>query len=132
MIRPCFLVVNREHPASISTRKLVIETAKLNVLTAYSGEEAFETLQVFPSVHGAVLDGLMTDIRCAELIEKLHSINPELPIVVVGGAHCEGAVRHIDHYDPQALLNVLKGLQPRASKMIDEHDEELLSKLKTE
>jgi hypothetical protein len=39
MIRPCFLVVDQEHSGSISTRKLVIETAKFNVLTAYSGAE---------------------------------------------------------------------------------------------
>lgn len=37
MIRPCFLVIDREFPGSISTRKLVLETAKFNVLTAYSG-----------------------------------------------------------------------------------------------
>ena len=42
MIRPCFLVVDREFPGSVSTRKLVIETAKFNVLTAYSGREALE------------------------------------------------------------------------------------------
>ena len=36
MIRPCFLIVDQEYAGSISTRKLVIETAKLNVLTAYS------------------------------------------------------------------------------------------------
>ena len=45
MTRPCFLVVDREHSQSISTRKLVIETAKFNVLTAYSAEEALELLR---------------------------------------------------------------------------------------
>jgi hypothetical protein len=34
MDRPCFLVVDREYPGSISTRKLVIETGKFNVITA--------------------------------------------------------------------------------------------------
>ena len=29
MIRPCFLVVDNEYPGSISTRKLVLESAKL-------------------------------------------------------------------------------------------------------
>ena len=29
MLRPCFLVLDREFPGSLSTRKLVIETAKL-------------------------------------------------------------------------------------------------------
>ena len=48
MVRPCFLVIDREYASSISTRKLVIETAKLNVITAYSGAEAIETLKRFP------------------------------------------------------------------------------------
>ena len=56
MVRPCFLVIDREFPGSISTRKLVIETAKFNVLTAYSGLEALDTLQQFPAIHGVVLD----------------------------------------------------------------------------
>jgi CheY-like chemotaxis protein len=56
VVRPCFLVVDREFPGSISTRKLVIETAKFNVLTAYSGEEAIETLKRFPAIDGIVLD----------------------------------------------------------------------------
>jgi hypothetical protein len=34
MDRPCFLVVDQEYPGSISTRKLVIETGKFNVITA--------------------------------------------------------------------------------------------------
>jgi hypothetical protein len=48
MIRPCFLVIDQEHSNSISTRKLVIETARFNVLTAYSGAEAIQTLKNFP------------------------------------------------------------------------------------
>ena len=50
VIRPCFLVIDHEFPDSISTRKLVLETAKYNVITAYSGNEAVETLKLFPNV----------------------------------------------------------------------------------
>ncbi len=34
MVRPCFLAVDREYALSLSARKLIIETAKLNVITA--------------------------------------------------------------------------------------------------
>ena len=64
MPRPCFLVVDREHAGSISTRKLVIETAKLNVITAFSGREALETLARFPKVDAVVLDANMPDMPC--------------------------------------------------------------------
>lgn len=62
MTRPCFLVVDREHSGSISTRKLVIETAKFNVITAYSSDEAIDTLRRFPAVSGIVLDAGMKDM----------------------------------------------------------------------
>src|SRR5580693_3560560 len=65
MNRPCFLVIDREFPGSISTRKLVIETAKFNVLTAYSGKEALEIFKKFPAVGGVVLDGGLDDISCS-------------------------------------------------------------------
>jgi hypothetical protein len=55
MNRPCFLVIDREFPGSISTRKLVIETAKFNVLTAYSGKEALEMIARFLPSFGVVL-----------------------------------------------------------------------------
>ena len=126
MIRPCFLVVDKEHPASISTRKLVIETAKMNVITAYSSWEAIETLKAFPSVNGIVLDGLMKDMPCGELIRQLHALNSELPIVVVGGSHCGDAVQHVDHYDPQTLLGVLRQILPQETKLIEEREAELV------
>jgi hypothetical protein len=75
MIRPCFLVVDREFPGSISTRKLVIETAKLNVLTAYSGQEALETFRRFPAVAGVVLDGGLDDLPFAELARQIKLLN---------------------------------------------------------
>ena len=53
MNRPCFLVIDREFPGSVSTRKLVIETAKFNVLTAYSGKEALEIFTTFPGRNGS-------------------------------------------------------------------------------
>ena len=71
MTRPCFLVIDREFPGSISTRKLVIETAKFNVITAYSGLEAFDTVQRFPALSGAVVDGGIEDIPCADLVRVL-------------------------------------------------------------
>jgi hypothetical protein len=42
-----FHVIDHEFPDSISTRKLVLETAKYNVITAYSGREAVETFRLF-------------------------------------------------------------------------------------
>jgi response regulator RpfG family c-di-GMP phosphodiesterase len=75
MIRPCFLVVDQEHSGSISTRKLVIETAKFNVITAYSGAEALETLNKFPGVDAVVLDAGVRDIPCTALVKQISNVS---------------------------------------------------------
>ena len=63
-LRPCFLVIDSEHASSISTRKLVLETAKYNVINAYSCEEADAMIQRFPHVSAVVINALALD-RCA-------------------------------------------------------------------
>ena len=72
-MRPCFLVVDNEYPGSISTRKLVIESAKLNVITAYSAEEAIETLNRFPNVDGVVMDTQLQGRPCSEVVQLLRT-----------------------------------------------------------
>lgn len=49
MTRPCFLVIECEYPGNISARKLVIETAKMNVISCYSCAEGIATLRRFPA-----------------------------------------------------------------------------------
>ncbi len=128
MIRPCFLVVDREFPGSISTRKLVIETAKFNVLTAYSAREALETLREFPAIHGAVLDGDMREMPCDVLVKGLKEIKPGLPVVVITGpdeANCGNADHHLESFDPKQLLGILQKMLPQESAAIEKHEEEL-------
>ncbi len=126
VIRPCFLVIDPEFPGTISTRKLVIETAKFNVITVYSGHEAIETLRRFPRLHGVVMDARVPDIPCAELSEKLRAINPEIPIVITSGRgydDCGPTAHHLETYDPKDLLNMLKALYPEQTAQIMQHDE---------
>jgi CheY-like chemotaxis protein len=128
MLRPCFLVVDREFAGSISTRKLVIETAKFNVLTAYSSNETIETLKTYPAVNGAVLDGSMRDMACSELITTLRRVKPSLAIVAVsapGAEGCAGADHHLESFDPRQLLKLLESLVPEQTKVIEMVNERL-------
>jgi response regulator RpfG family c-di-GMP phosphodiesterase len=128
MVRPCFLVVDREFASSISSRKLVIETAKFNVITAYSSREAIETLRRFPAVSGVVMDATLVDIPCAELAAALKAIQPKLVIVAISGpsgVHCEGADYHLDTFAPVALLELLRKLEPEMSEVIEAQNEAL-------
>ncbi len=129
MIRPCFLVIDPDYPGTISTRKLVIETAKFNVITAYSGAEAIETLRRFPKLHGVVMDAKIPDIPCGELAGKLKEIVPDIPIVVTSGRSyedCGPIGHHLETYDPKALLDLLKSLCPEQASRILQHDQSAL------
>lgn len=119
MTRPCFLVIDKQYPGSISTRKLVIETAMLNVLTAYSADEALETLARFPNVDGIVMDTEVPGLSCTELIDRLRRIRSDIPIVTVspsGYEPCGGEERHVSSYDPQDLLEQMQQICPKETR----------------
>jgi DNA-binding response OmpR family regulator len=128
MNRPCFLVIDREFPGSISTRKLVIETAKFNVLTAYSGKEALEIFTRFPAVNGVVLDGGLDDVSCRDVAKEVKQLHPKMPIIVIaapGFNGCPEADYLVESFDPAKLLEILRGLKPKASAAIEKRNEEL-------
>jgi DNA-binding response OmpR family regulator len=116
MLRPCFLVVDWEFRGSISTCKLVIETVKFNVWTAYTGVEALQVFERFPGVSGVVLDAGLEDITCRAVAQTTKASQPSMP----GGRHRRA--RHEDcpevdfllkSFEPAKLFETLKGLQRR-------------------
>jgi DNA-binding response OmpR family regulator len=128
MLRPCFLVIDREFPGSISTRKLVIETAKFNVLTAYSGKEAIELFKLFPAVSGVVLDGGLDDPPSSVVAREIKAIKPTVPVIVIaapGFTGCPQADYQLESFDPAKLLEILRGLKPEASAAIEKRNEDL-------
>ncbi|HEY4356084.1 MAG TPA: response regulator [Acidobacteriaceae bacterium] len=128
MTRPCFLVIDPEHAGSISSRKLVLETAKFNVVTAYGSHEAIETLRRFPAMDGVVVNASMADMPCADLIRGLRSIRPEVHIIAISSPmarSCEGANRQLESFDPPRLLDLLRELCPTQTREILNREEEL-------
>ena len=128
MIRPCFLVIDREYSGSISTRKLVIETAKFNVITAYSALEAFATLQAYPRLSGVVLDAGIRDMDCCDLIAKIKNVDSKLPVIVISapGTHdCPQADHLLESFEPAKLLILLQSLAPEATADIEKLNEQL-------
>lgn len=122
MERPCFLVIDREYAGNISTRKLVIETAKFNVITAYDGEEAIRSLKRFPNVDGVVVNAELTDYEgCRGLIKDLREIAPQIAVIVTSAGafpKCGPEVQYVDNFDPKSLLACLQSLKPEASAEI--------------
>jgi DNA-binding NtrC family response regulator len=128
MVRPCFLVIDREYSASISTRKLVIETAKLNVITAYSANEALETFAKFPAISGVVLDAGIRDMSCCDLTAAIKKDAPHLPVVVISapGTHdCPQADHMLESFEPAKLLRLLQSLVPEETAAIEKRNEQL-------
>jgi CheY-like chemotaxis protein len=126
MARPCFLVIDKQYPGNISARKLVIETALLNVITAYSAEESIETLTRFPRIDGIVLDTEIYGMTCRQLIDRLRAIRSDIPIITVspsGYEPCGGEQYHVSSYDPQQLLEQIRQLcNKEVDKASHEHD----------
>ena len=126
MTRPCFLVIDNQYPGSISARKLVIETAQLNVLTAYSAQEALELFSRFPDVNGIVLDTEIAGIPCRKLIEKLRQIRDDIPVVSVspsGQDRCGGEQYQVSSYEPQMLLDQLRHICGQKTKQAIKENE---------
>jgi CheY-like chemotaxis protein len=115
MIRPCFLVIDHEFPDSISTRKLVLETAKYNVITAYSANEAVETFRLYPKLNGIVMNEAVTGMDCSALVKALRAIRSDVLLIVTssrGVTDCVLADHQLDNFDPASLLKLLRTLVP--------------------
>jgi CheY-like chemotaxis protein len=121
-------VIDREFPGSISTRKLVIETAKFNVLTAYSGQEALEIFYRFPAISGIVLDGGLDDLSPSDVTNEVKRAQPKMPVIVIatpGFSGCPEADYQLESFDPARLLETLRGLKPEAAAEIEKRNEDL-------
>ena len=129
-MRPCFLVVDNEYPGSISTRKLVLESAKLNVLTAYTADEAIRTVERFPNIDGIVLDTQLKGRPCAEVIGLLRNSQKNMPIITVspsGHDPCGGEQFHVSNFDPKQLLEAVRKISPARRSYVAKRESEIAS-----
>jgi DNA-binding response OmpR family regulator len=133
MYRPCFLVVDHEYPGSLSSRKLVLETAKFNVITAYSNLEAIETMRRFAAVDGVVLNAHAGgQLTCAETVTKLRAMGPKIPILVTsahGYAECGPDTHHVESFDPAKLLERLQDICRERTMELSAREEKLRADL---
>jgi DNA-binding response OmpR family regulator len=107
------LIVESEPAEGLSTHKLLIETAKHNVLTAYSGREGLEMLQRFPDVDAIVFDTALEDLTCEQFTREVQKQNSKCKII--GLKHRDRAqgipqcgYKEIFSDDPAGLLKMLE------------------------
>ena len=112
--RLSFLIVESEPAPGLSTRKLLLESAKHNVITAYSATEGTEMFKRFPNVDVVVIDGeLKGNSRFAKEV-KQH--NRDIRIVCLNtriGAKADWADETADPHDPASLLKLLQEMGGR-------------------
>jgi CheY-like chemotaxis protein len=106
MTRPIYILLDFDLPGNISTRKLVLETAKLNVITVASHDEALATLARFPNVDGVIVNADFEGTDPGNFFKACKQIAPEVPTVVVGNSpsYKGGADHEVDNFSPQRLL----------------------------
>jgi CheY-like chemotaxis protein len=111
MPRPTLLMAEPEPGQALSTRKLVLETGKFNVLTAHSGAEALDLFNLFPRVDLVIL---VEDkqIDCETICRKIKS-QSKAPIVALTpfiGRSCRSADHNLSSHEPEALLELMRSL----------------------
>lgn len=129
LVRPCFLVVDREFAGSISTRKLVLETAKFNVITAYSYEEALATLEIFPRLNCVVV----TADRGNEAEGFLQAVRVRYPEIkrILTGEIPDGDVAdiHVESFAPDKLLAAARTLFPEPAAALERKELDLAKEI---
>jgi response regulator RpfG family c-di-GMP phosphodiesterase len=119
-MRPCLVIVEPEPSEALSARKLVVETAKFNVITAYSGQEALGTLQKYPDADGVIVHSDLDDVGAEEVIRAAKEQNPMRTTVLLRSSEYKSlpnADYHVSSHEPGELVELLRELygDPRGS-----------------
>jgi CheY-like chemotaxis protein len=113
MVRPTVLVAEPEPPEGISARKLVLETAKFNVITAHSGGEAKALLEKFSNVDAIVLHASLSGLDCQKAVADIKTFPTKAHVIVIAPVDrfdCKEADHLLNSHEPQQLLALLRSL----------------------
>jgi DNA-binding response OmpR family regulator len=110
--RPALIVAEPEPLEALSVRKLVLETAKFNVLTAHSTREAIDVFQSFPNSSAlVVVEG--KNIDCETVAKTIKDATSKIPIIILSaraGFKTEHADYHVSSHEPEQLLQLVRKL----------------------
>jgi DNA-binding response OmpR family regulator len=113
MPRPTLLIAEPEPLQAISVRKLILETAKFNVVTAHSGQEALDLLRKFPAVEGVIVHSELRDAAAAEVFQDVKKVDARKPTILLmsGVARSrKDADYTIASDEPDTLLQLVRKL----------------------
>jgi CheY-like chemotaxis protein len=120
MSRPTFIVAEPEPEQALSSRKILLETFKFNVITAHSESELADLLTQFPNVNALILHLDTPGHRGADLISAIKRDAPTLPVIALSPT-LNGGLEMADHvvnsHSPEDLLQLLQNLFGDARKI---------------
>ncbi|HEY1581050.1 MAG TPA: hypothetical protein VGF82_28610 [Terracidiphilus sp.] len=103
------LMMEEEQPEGLSARKLVVETAKHNVLTAYTLQDGLDLLYRFPKVDMILVHARLLEQK-RDLLAEVRSVCPGKPIILATPFANDSrpeADYVIDSHRPQELVTLL-------------------------
>lgn len=112
MKRPAFVVAEPEPEQALSTRKLLLETFKFNVLTGHSTSETLDLVRSFPNVDALIIHCGLPNFDGDNLIQSVKKMMPKLPIIAL--TPTDGSLTWADYvvhsHSPQELLQLVQEL----------------------
>jgi DNA-binding NtrC family response regulator len=110
-MRPIFLVLDPPDPEALSTRKLILESEKYNVLTAFTADEALEIASRVP-INLVVLHERIKNAASSQLAAELKRVNPQVPVWVVSPQphQIASADQVVSSFDPVALVQMARNM----------------------
>lgn len=113
MRRPTFIVAEPEPDQALSSRKILLETFKFNVITAHSEPEMFELLDKFPNVDAVILHDDTPGTTTREIVKAVKQRLPKMQVVALspsGDESCRLADHVVNSHKPEELLQLLQSL----------------------
>lgn len=120
MHRPTFLVAEPEPDQALSSRKLLLENFKFNVITAHSEQEMLELLDLFPNVSAVILHDNIPGQTATGILKSVRDRAPKMQIVALnprGERHNQIADHVVNSHSPEELLHLLQRLFGDARKI---------------
>ena len=112
MARVTFIVAEPEPEQALSARKLVLETAKFNVITSHSVSETRELLQRFPKASALIIHSQLKGWNGGQFVSKVKQKCPRLPVILLsplpGDSH--GSDYQVSSHEPHELVELLREL----------------------
>jgi CheY-like chemotaxis protein len=110
LTRPAFIVAEPEPEQALSSRKLLLETFKFNVITAHSVTETLELVRLFPNADALIVHCGLPNFDSGDAIQEVKEMAPELPIIALTPTErdLEWADYVVQSHSPQELLTLVQ------------------------